>query len=157
MEETGIFSPWVLFAKKAEALFRYDDEVAVEYDEDEIALTLLVDNQAKADAIAKLMPEEVTFGNVTLRVGVVPCNEELTSEQVFRTAFDCNPVFAGTAVDETHGLSYVMYEPVVAQFKSDDISSAFGVTTMTYEQLAKDVLAIPEGTFVCSDLVEECE
>ena len=151
MPEVTLSSPWVIYARETKALFEYDDEVEVVYD-DEPALRLLVSNPTKADAIAKIMPMEMTFGGVTMPVSVIPANDEVTTDQTIRTAFEGNPAFTGTLVDDVRGNTYAVFEPEVAQFYSDDISSPFGAATMTYEQLAKAVLNV--DAFICSDLID---
>ncbi|MBR3160079.1 MAG: hypothetical protein IKF14_13430 [Atopobiaceae bacterium] len=154
--EAKLSSPWYVQVQKIKALFAYDAEVSVVYDdEDPYNVRLYVDNPTKADALDTLMPDKYEFGNVTLGVDIVPSNEEVTAEQRFRIAFDGNPVFSGSiSVDVPGGkFTYAVFEPDVAQFRNDDISSAFGVATMTYEDVARDVFTDDSGVFICSDLV----
>lgn len=157
MEESklGLSAPWDTWAKKAHALFEQDDEVAIEYDGDAPSVTLLVDNPTKADALARLMPESVEFGNVTLKVAVVPANDEQSAEQLFRAAFDGNPAFAGTEVEgmpDGSPVTFALFEPACAQWFADDLQNPYGLQTMTYEQVAKDVLK-PSDVRITSDVV----
>lgn len=157
MEESklGLSAPWNVWAKKARALFEQDDEVVVEYDGDAPSVTLLVDNPTKADALARLMPEAVEFGNVTLKVAVVPANDEQSAEQTFRAAFDGNPAFAGTEVGgmpDGSPVTFALFEPACTQWFADDLQNPYGLQTMTYEQVARDVLK-PSDVRITSDVV----
>ena len=149
-DNVGVISPWALYAAKMEALFELDEEVIVTYDNEERKVLLLVDNPAKADALSKIVPEAVEFGDEKLAIAVVPANDELSQAQVIRQAFEGNPVLADVLEVEALGgiNTFALFEPDVTQFRSDDIQSPWGVSTMTYEQLARDVLNL--GTFVSS-------
>lgn len=157
-EQTRLSPPWAAWAAECEALFEGDDEVTVVYDGggDAPKVTLLVDNPAKADALAKVVAPEVAFGGVTMAVEVVPANDGLTPEQAMLVAFAGNPAFAGTASEERMGatFSFALFEPVVAQFECDDASSPYGVRTMALEAVARDVLRPDLPIGVCSDLVD---
>lgn len=158
MPELNLSSPWFIWASELNELFLYDSEVTCSYDNDVPSVTLRVDNPTKADAIAKILPTEKEFGNVILAVNVLPCNDESTTEQLFRTAFDDNPAFAGILVGsmpDGSEVTYAAFAPEVAQFRNDDISSAYGVATMTYEQIARDVIGEDDGVFVCSALLDD--
>ena len=76
MSKLGLSSPWVNFYRELEALFAKDPEVKVVYDEEKNDVKLYVDNLAKADALAQLLPVERTFGNITITVTVIPANKE---------------------------------------------------------------------------------
>jgi hypothetical protein len=156
MQEVDLASPWMIHARKVKAMFEMDDEVRVEYD-DEPRVRLYVSNPSKANAIESIIKHEVPFGNVILKVDVIPPNEGMTTEQNFRAAFESNPVFAGTITEDIPGgqAVFAVFEPVTVQYKNDDISSAFGVETTTYEQLAKDVFGEDDGAFICSDLLPD--
>ena len=149
-EKIGISSPWVEYYRKVDALFGMDDEVAIEYDEDENSIKMLVGNPTKAEAIDKIMPDEVEFGNVKLTVEVIPANDDVTVEQLFRTAFEGNPAFAGTVVNEKMGNTYALFEADVAQFFNDNFASPYGVTTMSYEDIARDVFGDNVSAFISS-------
>jgi len=66
MAQLKLSPPWIKYMHEMEQLFKYDPEVHVIYDEDEHIIHLYVDKQRKADALATLIPETVTFGNITL-------------------------------------------------------------------------------------------
>ena len=135
-------SPWCIYARKVEALFSEDPEVRVEFNEEDKELKLFVDNGRKADAIAKLLPDEKTFGNVTIKITVVPANSEEDITTIFNDAFYDNHMFSGVEeVTNPFGdkVRYVLFYPCAAQYYSDDISQYEGMTTMTYADIAKDI------------------
>ena len=137
-----LLSPWMIYVNRVMTLFADDDEVNIEYDDENVVLTLRVDNHNKADALFALMPSEKEFGNVTLKVNVVPCNNDEREEDMYRRAFEGNPVL--NAVAEGYGpagdVSYALFVPEIIQLKEDDISQFDGLTTLTYAELAKSVL-----------------
>ena len=67
-------SPWVTYYREVDALFERDKEVFVVFDEENTELKLYVNNQDKAEAIRHLMPLEKKFGNVVLKIDVIPSN-----------------------------------------------------------------------------------
>lgn len=144
--EMGLASPWALYAAEAKALFGPDPEVAVEYDNDEHRLTLRVDDSVKAEALAAIMPSMVDFGSGTLEVRVVPSNSEASVAQLIRRAFAGNPALSEVVEAEVRGGTdtYALFVPAATQVRTDDIRSPWGLSTTTYEQLARDVLgAVP--------------
>ncbi len=99
----GILSPWELYAKKLEALFARDQDVTVRADfrNQHKSVRLLVRGEAKAEAIARLLPARMAFGAVEVAVEVAPANGEPTPAALLAAAFAGNSAFAGA--DETPG------------------------------------------------------
>ncbi len=153
-DEIKLSAPWDVHARKVFELFRYDDEVTVEYDEAAPMLTIRVANAVKAEALEELLPSHVTFGNVSLEIEVIPSNDEPTEDQIWRQAFDGNPILAEVDVDQLIDgtpVTYALFEPEVVQVYADDISSPYGIQTLTYEQLAREVLDAGD-VMISSDL-----
>ncbi len=150
--------PWQTYYRKVYALFDSDPEVAVMFsDGEEKVLTLYVDNTIKAEAIETLLPAEVNFGNVLMKVEVIPSNTSMTPEQLFRHAFSGNPILSDVeSVDGvlTNPICYVLFEPSIIQFWDDDLSDANGVCTMLPQDVAKDVFNEQQGVFFCTDLID---
>lgn len=142
MAELNLSAPWVIYAHKVEAMFERDPEVNVTFDAEACVLKVFVDNQRKADALARILPTSVTFGNVTLAIQVIPANDDVSRIELFQRAFEGNDAFGfiDTVVDP-HGFeqNVMLLKPEVVQFFDDDISSVFGLYTGTYEQVVKDV------------------
>ena len=147
--------PWVEFANEVKALFEQDPEIAVEWDDGTMTLTILVDDDVKADALTQLMPAERTFGNVTAKVEVIPANTDVPRVNLFRRAFDGNPALSFTdTVDTVLGtFSYVVFKPEVVQYFNDDLSDYHGYRSTLYEDIARNVF---EGDVIrfCTDVVE---
>lgn len=145
-DEVGLKSPWMTYVTLVKALFEHDDDVLVDYDSDDAELTLFVDDAIKADALAQMQergifPAEREYGNVTLKVNVVPANDAASETDLYMAAFNGNPAFAGIGGIEQMGLtlSYALFAPVAVQYYSDDLSEYGGITTTTYAELAKEV------------------
>ena len=141
-EKTNLAPPWTSYAGRVMRLFEHDDAVHVEYDQAELRVTLRVDGALKAEALAALMPSQVVYGNVVLKVDVVPSNEEPSAAETFRAAFAGNQILADVAegFGPAGDISYALFVPNVVQIREDDISEFEGLTTMTCAQLAKSVL-----------------
>ncbi len=157
-EPLKLSSPWITYYKKVYTLFDGDPEVAVMYDDDEKKLTLLVDNEIKANALSELLPSEKSFGSVMVTIEVVPSNESQTIESLVRNAFTGNPILSEIQTVEgvfTNPICYVVFKPSIAQFWNDDLSDLNGVCTMLHQDIAKEVFDGNEGLFFCTDLLDE--
>lgn len=158
-DQLKLSAPWLTHARKLWSLFRNDPDVRVEYDDEATLVRLYVENGAKADALARLLPTAKQFGNVTLGIEVVPANDDVTKIELFRRAFEGNPAVAEVASQPgPFGIpdDRVSFKAEIVQFFNDDISSAQGLYTGTYEQIAKDVFESYEGVYfstVAKDVV----
>ena len=95
MKELNISSPWVIFCKEVDALFKNDPDVMVDYNGEGTRVVVRVEGAEKADALSKLLPRSRTFGNVTVRVEVIPANMvEENKVDLFRKAFEGNPAMS---------------------------------------------------------------
>lgn len=151
----GIASPWMTFAREVHELFREDPEVEVEFDNDECVLSLLVANSSKADALSKIIPTEKQFGNVTMKISVIPANEDESEVELFRRAFAGNPVVSDIrTVQDMFGseVSYVLFTPKVVQFQNDNIGDINGFCHTLYETIAKDLFKTSMGLRICTEL-----
>lgn len=157
MQKLKLSPPWMTYANEVKALFREDKEVRVVYDDEEKKLKLYVDNPRKADALAQLLPAEKTFGNVVIRVEVVPANteKEKTRIDLIRDAFDKNGAVSFIREGDTPfgHMSYVAFAPYVVQFYNDDMSDVNGNKTTLYQEIAKDVIGTGDGVFFCTENV----
>ena len=156
MENVGMASPWVVYTRKVEALFEHDPEVIVDYVDEPPKLTLLVANQSKAYALARLLGDGRQFGNVALKIEVIPANEDESAAGLFLRALSGNAAFCEIQQVSDPGMfdaTYVMLAPECVQFATDSLQSPYGLSTMTYEDLASDVFNVPTGTFFASDVM----
>lgn len=150
--------PWISYWRKLVELFKGDPQVSVAY----IVTTcpevkVYVDNADKADAIAELLPSVKEFGNVTLKITVIPINVKVVSRvNLFRRAFDGNKnvTLITDATDADPLLSnihYVVFKGDVVQYYDDNLGDAYGNRNTLYQDLAKDVFGETEGVFFCTE------
>lgn len=155
-------TPWVTLYRKFEAMFGDDPDIKLEYvagDGNDPIIKMFVDGQDKADAIQKLLPEFYDFGNVKMKVEVIPANKKESMEAVFRTAFEGNPAFSYAVTAEgifTNPITYVVFKNKVVQFWNDDLSDVNGNETTLYEQIAPAVFdpIADAGVCYCTDMPE---
>lgn len=141
LTKVNLSAPWITFVHEVEALFAEDPEVHVQFDGESNELKLMVDSGDKADALTQLLPTEKVFGNVTLKISVVPANKLLQGVDLFETAFRGNPALAYTyRADIPLGhLEYAVFQKKVVQFFNDQLDSPNGLKSMLFEDIAKDV------------------
>lgn len=147
-------SPWVHYYRQLEALFAQDDEVRVTLDDQNRAIKVFVEDATKADAMAKLLPETKTFGNVELKITVVPANKNASFVDLLNCVFRGNPALRYIMpVDGPMGhFDYAVMERKVVQFFNDDMSDLHGVESTLYEDIAQDVFRDDLGVFFCTEV-----
>ena len=155
MKTVKLVSPWIDYYEEINALFGQDPDVNVVYDEDAQEIKLYVTGQDKAYALDKLMPAEKTFGNVVVKVTIIPANEtvEKTNLDLLKDAFMGNPAFS-YAVAANKGffdMSYVVFKNAVVQYHNDDLGDVNGMRSTLYQEIAKDVLGMFDGIYYCTD------
>jgi len=145
------------YANKVKALFYGDQEVRVEFDKDACAVKLYVDNQAKADALARILPTSMDFGGIVVGVQVIPANDDVSRIELFRRAFEGNPNVAKVASEASgpYGMleERVTFKAKIVQFYNDNLSSADKIYTGTMEQVAGDVFAGVQDVFFSTEAV----
>lgn len=143
-------APWETLHHEIVELFKGDEDVQISFDEENYIIKLHVIGERKAAALDELLPKEKVFGNVTVKIEVIPAN--MSDERLIhliKDAFDGNP-----NVDEIVTLplptgdtvNYVLFSPEVVQFFNDDISDPRGLETTLCEKIAKDLIK-KEGLF----------
>ena len=159
-----ISPPWVVAVRKFEALFDGDPQIAcnTNLSGSAPAIVFACNNGDKVTALQKILPEEVEFGNVKLKVSVdgVPSNRAFKNKkELFETAFTGNPCFAYavTPGDEVWYLSttYVVFKNCVVQFFADNLNDCHGVISCLYQDLAEELLtgpAVEGGVFFNTDV-----
>lgn len=146
-------SPWVIYYQKIKALFGEDPEINIIYDNDAPSIKMYVDNQKKADALTQLLPTEMVFGNVTLKIAIIPANK-LGADKIalFQDAFEGNPVLAFMASVDTLGLpiKYIVFKNKVVQYRTDDLSDVYGNCSTLYQEIAKEVFGDQGSIYFCT-------
>ena len=150
-------APWVNYAREIHALFCQDPEIRVEYDENEVEVKLFVENTAKAEALAKLLPSTKTFANVVLKITIIPANMVSDSSmEILKVAFDGNPIVTGiiegSSDPSMYSSNYILFKKKVVQYFNDDLSDANRVRSTLYADIAKEVIGEPNGIHFCTDV-----
>ena len=155
--------PWITAVSEMEQMFKYDGEVRVLYNNDDCTVRLYVDSSDKAGALTALLPPEIEFGNVTLKIIVIPANgvcsklDGANTELLFLYAFDGNPVLSFTKRISgifTNDLVYVVFAKEVVQYFNDDLGDIYGQCTTLYQEIAKNLFGKRENVFYCTDAEE---
>lgn len=150
MKKLDLVSPWVDFFREMEAMFAKDKDVKVIFDEDDLVIRLLVEDQDKAEALEKLLVKEKTFGSVTVKVVVVPANKlKSKNDDLFRAAFSGNEAFVDVQTLEgafSNPITFVVFAKEVIQYYNDDISDFNGLRSTLYQEIAKDIFDV-NGVF----------
>jgi len=155
MEKLNLAAPWTTYYKQLEALFEKDSEVSVVFDNENYAIRLYVESQEKAEALEKMLPAEKVFGNIRVRILVIPANK-LQNESgvgIVEKAFKGNPAVSFIKnVDRPFfpALSYVAFIPRVVQFYNDDMSDINGNCNTLYQDIAKEVFVPLDGVCYCT-------
>lgn len=153
-KKVGLSSPWQTYYNKLKALFGQDPEVHLSFDdrsEDKI-ITIRVDELEKYDAIHKLLPEVMAFGNVIVRIVVLAPNDIRVIERskLFDCAFRGNPIYDKLItvkgdVPILGDTKYVMFKKKVAQFFNDNLADPNGNSSYLYADLAEEIFGHVEG------------
>ena len=158
-----ILPPWTLTIRKLEALFDGDPQIAFNTDFSGLhpAVVLACNNGDKVVALQKLLPDEIMFGGVTLKVKIdgVPSNRAFaTKKELFETAFSGNPAFAYavTPGDDSWWISttYVVFKNYVVQFFADNLNDCHGVISTLYQDIAEELLTgeAAQGVYFNTDV-----
>lgn len=160
MAKIGLSAPWVTYYRKVNALFKDDPEVMVVYDEIENNMKIYVEEAAKAEAIGTLLPHQMVYGNVTMKITVVPANEDAVGigedlADLLAIAFEGNPALSYVRRIRgvfTNNITYIVFRNRVVQFFNDDLGDINGMCSTLYQDIAKDVFGEHEGVFFCTDV-----
>lgn len=154
-----ILPPWTIVIRKFEALFDGDPQIAfnTDFSGSHPTVILACNNGDKVNALCQILPDEIKFGNVTLKVMVdgTPSNRVFTSKvELFKTAFSGNPAFAYAVCPAEEGYqwigtTYVVFNNCVVQFAADNLNDCHGIISTLYETIAEELLTGPatEGVF----------
>ena len=154
MEKLNLSSPWNTFVHELEALFGEDDDIQVIYDDEEKIVKLYVNNSRKADALTQLLPVEKKFGNVALKISVIPANVQNEDRlSLLAKAFEGNPVVADIqTVDTLIGtFNFVIFKKEVVQFFNDQLDDIHGNKSTLYQEIAKDVFEDMLDVHFCTE------
>ena len=153
-----ILPPWTIVIKKLEALFDGDPQIAFncDFSGTHPTVVLACNNGDKVAALLQILPEEINFGNVSLKIAFdsVPSNRVFTSKvELFDTAFKGNPAYAYSVCPAEEGYmwigtTYVVFNNCVVQFAADNLNDCHGIISTLYETIATELLTGPATTGV---------
>lgn len=149
--------PWITYVNMVKAMFGNDPDVRIDYENDECTLKIYVEKSDKAEAISRLLPDEKEFGNITLKINVVPANGEnsigkISPKQLFDIAFDGNPVYAYCKEVTgflTNTITYVVFKNRVVQFFNDNLNDIHGLVSTLYQDIASEIFEDAPINGVC--------
>ena len=159
-----ILPPWTIVIRKLEALFDGDPQIAfnTDFSGQHPCVVLACNNGDKVAALQKILPSEVSFGNVTLKVMVdgTPSNIAFTSKvDLFDTAFKGNPAYAYSICPCEDGYqwicsTYVVFKNCVVQFAADNLNDCHGIISTLYQNIAEELLTgeATNGVFYNTDV-----
>lgn len=145
-----ILPPWSVFISKMVALFDGDPEIAcnTNYEGSSPSIVLACNNGDKVTALQQILPSEVEFGNIKLKVGVdgIPSNCAFANKkELFDTAFAKNPAYAYSVSPADDGyqwfsMVYVVFKNCVVQFFADNLNDCHGIISTLYQDIAEEIL-----------------
>lgn len=152
-----VSAPWVNYYHEINAMFDRDPEVRVSFDEETPEIKIFVENSRKADALAQLLPTEKSFGNVILKITVVPANEALTKLDLIQEAFYGNPAlsYVWQAKTPFGEFDYVVFENRVVQYFNDNMRDINGNKSTLYEDIAREVFGEETNLCFCTEAKEK--
>lgn len=170
MEPLKLSAPWTTFYREMCALFGQDKDIQIFYEENRCILKLFCANDDKAEALASILPLKKEWGNVAMHIYVVPANENDTkitqvlsgfvTADVFKRAFAGNPVFSDAQTINSDFVSnpftFVEFIGKPAQFFNDDTSSLYGISTILFEDVAREIFEL-NGVFFSTELLSDIQ
>lgn len=158
MQNLKKISPWVEYYRKLVALFKKDPDIKIIYDEGINVIKMYINGQDKYEALSQLLPSEKKFGNVTLEIELIPCNDlKLSRTDLFRRAFSGNPVVTDVItigqeiIGSTNDFNYIVFEKEVVQYYDDSLGDPHGNRSTLYQEIAKEVFGEQDGIYFCTD------
>ena len=159
MAQMGLLSPWENYYKEVQAFFAEDPEVKVIFVREDMEIQVLVDNEAKAEALDRILNGDTAFG---LHVTVYPANREskVLVDDVFETAFGGNGAFRFAQTMDIYAsnpMTFVVFAPEVVQYYTDNLGDYNGFRTTLYQEIAKEIFIDIPGVYYCTDRVEKVQ
>ena len=150
-----VLSPWAVYAHQIDAFFKKDDDVTVVYDNDIPKVSLYVRDEKKANALMRLLPPTKNFGNIDLKIIVIPANKLISNVELFADALEGNEAFSRIVTVEdafmSNPINYVLFEKEVVQYPTDDLGDANGLRSTLYQDMAKELFGEHNGIFFCTE------
>ncbi len=155
-EKVNKSAPWFIFYEKMQAMFGEDPAIDVSINDERKEVKLYVVGTDKCDAISQLLPPEKVFGNITVKISVIPANEEDPSmAELYERALEGNPAFIFTAEGKrgettTIPFTYVAFDESIVQYYADNLEDYYGNDNTLYQEIAKDIFIEHPGVKFCT-------
>lgn len=154
-KKINMSAPWEIYFREIEALFRQDSEIHIKkkFTDDKKEIVLMIDNQDKADALERLLPKVIVFGNVTVQIEIKPSNfDDYDIVSMYMKAFWNNPVLEEVITADIPGSesTFLVFKNEVVRFFADNIRDYQGKKSTLYETIAEDVFGNKDGIFFCT-------
>lgn len=137
-------------------MFGQDPAIKLDYDDEEKTIKLYVEGSEKAEALKRILPAKKTFGNITVKIEIIPADyTNKTVASLFEAAFKGNPVLNYVRIvdDIIRGpISFVVFRPEVAQYYNDNMADINGVKSTLYEDIAREIFNPQLALYYCTDI-----
>ncbi len=175
MARLKLSPPWVLYYKKLSALFDEDKTIKIIFDEDNMEIKIYSYLEEKFKALSFLLPNNVSFGDVNLKITVVPYNMEddsltlntvikkfktediVTCQAAVKILFEPDTVIGNQHVKNLEFVLtpygeflYVIFRKEVIQYYEDNLSDFYGNCSTLCETIAKEIFKDITGVFFCT-------
>ena len=153
-------APWQIYYKELCALFDKDEEIHIIYDQDDQIINIYVENEAKADALAEMLPTFKHFGSMKITIVIIPankCNARRSKGSIIEDIFYKNPIVDDIVTIDgvmTNPITYVIFKKEVVQYYNDSLSDAHGMCSTLYQDIAERIFDEHEGIFFCTNTTE---
>ena len=164
MARLKLSPPWVERYEMLNALFGNDKEIKVIYDEDNNEIKIYCLDNNKAEALKYFIPTTVDFGDVELKITVIPSNKSNLTFDLKATITNSQTAAYFLFGDEMNShvdkvvsvptpfgdFVYVIFKKEVIQYYNDSMSDFYGNKSTLCENIAKEVLINTEEIFFCT-------
>ena len=154
MANMKISPPWITYLHQMETLFAGDEDISVEYEEEENKIVLRVKGTDKANALSELIPQEKAFGNVTVKTVVIPANTAPNRADLIEMALKGNSNFVGMTRIKgvvAGDMNFAVFAKKVAQFWNDNMGDLHGNESCLYADLAREIFGGDGSVLYCTD------
>ena len=154
----GVSSPWVCEFRKYEIIFGKDKNIKLEFDNNDPTIKMYINGQDKYEALSQFLPSEKQFGNVKLKIQLIPANNlKMSTLDMFRRAFADNPIVTDIIsipreiIGSTNNFDYVVFKKEVVQYHDDSLNDPHGNRSTLYQDIAEEIFNEHNGVYFCTD------
>lgn len=157
MANVKLSSPWDEYVRKLKAFFAQDQDIKIEYKEQEDKINIWVDDTDKYEAMTKLIPAEKDFGGHKILTEIIPANMleiEKDKKYYLKKLLKGNEAVS-EIVDTKMGaasVSYIEFEKEVIQFWNNNLGDLHGIKSTLMEDIAREIFDGIEGVFFGTDV-----